>query len=49
MMRAQYKGMDVHQATTVVAVRDADGRLVMQTIVAIVAAAIQRPTGSCFS
>ena len=35
-------GMDVHQATTVVAVIDAEGKIVMETIVPTTAAAIRR-------
>src|SRR5215475_13293026 len=35
-------GMDVHQATTVVAVIDAEGKIVLQTIVATAAAPIRR-------
>jgi hypothetical protein len=42
MKRDQYMGMDVHQATTVVAVVDAEGKLVLETIVATEAAAIRR-------
>jgi transposase len=42
MKRDQYVGMDVHQATTVVAVVDAEGKLVLETIVATEAAAIRR-------
>jgi hypothetical protein len=42
MKRAQYMGMDVHQATTVVVVLDAKGKLVLETIVATEAAAIIR-------
>src|SRR5436309_11316470 len=38
----KYMGMDVHQATTVVAVVDADGKSVLETIVATEAAAIIR-------
>ena len=30
----KYMGMDVHQATTVVAVLDAEGKMVLETIVA---------------
>jgi transposase len=38
----KYMGMDVHQATTVVAVLDTDGRVILETIVATEAAAIMR-------
>jgi hypothetical protein len=38
----KYIGMDVHQATTVVAVLDAEGKLVLETIVETQAAAIIR-------
>ena len=38
----KYIGFDLHQATTVVAVLDADGKLAMETIVATEAAAIIR-------
>src|SRR6058998_496538 len=38
----KYMGMDVHQATTVVDVLDADGKPVLETIVATEAAAIIR-------
>jgi hypothetical protein len=38
----KYIGMDVHQATTVVAVLDAEGKVVLETIVATDAAAIIR-------
>ena len=38
----KYIGMDVHQATTVVVVLDAEGKLVLETIVATEAAAIIR-------
>jgi hypothetical protein len=31
-MSVKYIGLDVHQATTVAAVRDADGKLVMESI-----------------
>ena len=34
----KYMGMDVHQATTVVAVLDAEGKVVLETIVATEAA-----------
>ena len=39
MKRDKYMGMDVHQATTVVAVIDAEGKIVLETIVATAAAA----------
>lgn len=42
----KYMGLDVHQATTVVAVIDADGKRVMETIVATEAGAIRRLVGS---
>ena len=42
MKRDKYMGMDVHQATTVVAVMDAEGKIVLETIVATEAAAILR-------
>jgi transposase len=42
MKRDQYMGMDVHQATTVVAVLDAEGRQILETIVKTEAAAIIR-------
>jgi len=38
----KYMGMDVHQATTVVAVLDSEGRVILETIVATEAAAIIR-------
>jgi transposase len=38
----KYMGLDLHQATTVVAVLDAEGRVVLETIVATEAAAIIR-------
>lgn len=38
----KYMGMDVHQATTVVVVVDADGKVILETIVATEAAAILR-------
>ncbi len=38
MKRDKYMGMDVHQATTVVAVIDAEGKIVLETIVATAAA-----------
>jgi hypothetical protein len=31
-MSVKYIGLDVHQATTVAAVRDADGKLVMESL-----------------
>jgi transposase len=40
MDRIKYIGLDVHQSTTSVAVLDADGKLVMQSVVATHAAAI---------
>src|SRR5215831_20999002 len=42
MKRDKYMGMDVHQATTVVAVIDAEGKIVLETIVPTAAAAIRR-------
>jgi len=42
MKRDKYMGMDVHQATTVVAVMDAEGKIVLETIVATAAAPIRR-------
>ena len=33
MKRDKYMGLDVHQATTVVAVQDAEGKVVFETIV----------------
>jgi len=36
----KYMGMDVHQATTVVAVVDAEGKMVLETIVETQAASI---------
>jgi transposase len=42
MKRDKYMGMDVHQATTVVAVIDAEGEMVMETIIATAAAAVRR-------
>jgi hypothetical protein len=38
----KYMGMDVHQATTVVAVLDAEGKMVLETIVDTQAASIIR-------
>jgi len=40
MKRDKYKGMDVHQATTAVAVIDEEGKIVLETIVAAAAAPI---------
>src|SRR6516165_7293751 len=40
--QSQYMGMDVHQATTVVVVVDADGKLILETIVKTEASAIIR-------
>jgi transposase len=40
--RDQYMGMDVHQATTVVVVLDADGKVILETIVETQAAGIIR-------
>jgi len=42
MKRDKYMGMDVHQATTVVAVIDGEGKIVLETIVATTAAPIRR-------
>ena len=42
MKQDKYMGMDVHQATTVVAVRDARGKLVFETIVETEAGSITR-------
>src|SRR5215472_14090872 len=42
MGRDKYMGMDVHQATTVVAVIDAEGKIVLETIVPTAAGAIRR-------
>ena len=42
MKRDKYMGLDVHQATTVVAVIDAEGKIVLETIVATAAAPIRR-------
>lgn len=42
MKRDKYIGMDVHAATTVVAVLDAAGKLIMETVVATEAASIIR-------
>jgi hypothetical protein len=42
MKRDKYMGMDVHQATTVVTVIDAEGKIVIKTIVATAAAPIRR-------
>jgi len=41
-MSVKYIGMDVHQATTVVAVLDADGKLIWDNIVATQAGPIIR-------
>ena len=38
----KYMGMDVHQAMTVVAVLDAEGKVILETMVATEAAAIIR-------
>ena len=38
----KYIGMDVHQASTVIVVLDAEGKLVLETIVATEAAALIR-------
>jgi len=40
MKRGKYMGMDVHQAMTVVAVMDADGKVVLETMVPTEASAI---------
>jgi transposase len=42
MKRDQYMGMDVHQATTVVVVLNADGKVVLETMVETTAAAMIR-------
>ena len=42
MKRDKYMGMDVHQATTVVAVIDAERKIVLEAIVATAAAPIRR-------
>jgi len=42
----KYMGLDVHQATTVVAVKDAEGKLILETIVPTEAAAMRRLVGS---
>ena len=42
MKRDKYMGMDVHQATTVVAVIDAEGKIVLETIVATAVGPIRR-------
>ena len=47
MKRDKYMGMDVHQATTVVAVIDAEGKIVLETIVATAAAPIGMLCASC--
>lgn len=46
MKSDKYMGMDVHQATTMVAVMDAKGKLILETIVATESAAIGRLIGS---
>jgi hypothetical protein len=46
MKRDKYMGMDVHQATTVVAVIDAEGKIVLETIVPTAAGPIRRLTES---
>ena len=46
MKSDKYMGIDVHQATTVVAVMDVKGKLILETIVATEAAAIGRLIGS---
>ena len=40
MMSVKYVGLDVHQSTTTVAVRNAEGKLVMESVVATQASAI---------
>ena len=42
MKRDKYMGLDVHQATTVVAVIDAEGKIVLETIIPTAAGAIRR-------
>jgi hypothetical protein len=42
MKRDKYMGMDVHQATTVVSVIDAEGKIVWETIVPTETGAIRR-------
>ena len=42
MKRDKYMGLDVHQATTVVSVIDAEGKIVWETIVATETGAIRR-------
>ena len=42
----KYMGLDVHQATTVVAVKDAEGKLILETIVPTEATAMRRLVGS---
>ena len=42
MKCAKYIGMDVHQATTVIAVLDADGKVILETMVETQAGTIQR-------
>ena len=46
MKRDKYMGMDVHQATTVVAVIDAEGKIVLETIVATAASLLLMLTGA---
>jgi transposase len=41
MKRDKYMGLDVHQAMTVVAVMNADGKIVLETMVPTAAAAIR--------
>ena len=43
MKSDKYIGMDVHSATTVVVVLNAEGKLVLETIVATEAAAMMLP------
>ena len=47
MKSDKYMGMDVHQAMTVVVVLDADGKVVMETMVPTEAAAIIRLVQTC--
>jgi transposase len=42
MKRDQYMGMDVHQATTVVTVLDAEGKVILDTTIATEAGAMTR-------
>ena len=42
MKREKYMGMDIHQAPTVVAVINAEGRIVLETIAATAAGPIRR-------